>query len=73
MHFTITYRQTLVTLLFLGVMALSACGYKTDVYYPTEEQRQALAAKEKRIEARKAAKLAAKKTHAEQQTTNDTQ
>lgn len=54
-----TRRQVSIVTLILASMALSACGYKAPVYYPTRAQLDEIAAREARIKARKEA--AAKK------------
>ena len=53
--FTITRRQaSIVTLIVISTM-ISACGYKAPVYYPTQAQKDQIAAREARIKARKEA------------------
>lgn len=67
-------QASIVTLILVSMM-LSACGYKAPVYYPTQAQRQKIAEREARIEARKAAakQAAAEKKAAEKTSKEATQ
>ena len=59
--FTITRRQaSIVTLIVISTM-ISACGYKAPVYYPTQAQKDQIAAREARIKARKEARREAER------------
>ncbi|NLY65764.1 MAG: lipoprotein [Alcaligenaceae bacterium] len=60
--FSKTHRSLSIVVLVGLSLGVSACGYKTPLYYPTPEQLQQIEAREQRIKARKeAAREAARK------------